>query len=92
MRQHKCIITIGTDSYASNWQLNILDEIKTIHQQFSHIPLVEILQWATINGARALGMSEQLGSFDHGKQPGIVLINNIHDLQVTPDSMARRIL
>ncbi|MEJ7735995.1 MAG: amidohydrolase family protein [Chitinophagaceae bacterium] len=92
LRRNKCTITIGTDSYASNRQLNMLEEIKVIHEQFPLVPLPEILQWATINGARALGMSGILGSFDQGKQPGIVLINNIDNLHVSPDSTARKIL
>jgi cytosine/adenosine deaminase-related metal-dependent hydrolase len=66
---------LGTDSLASNWSLNILDEIKTIRQYFPAIPFKEILQWATINGAIALQMDDQIGSFKKGKKPGILLIN-----------------
>jgi imidazolonepropionase-like amidohydrolase len=40
------------------------------------IPLEQILKWATINGATALGRSNELGSFEKGKIPGIVLLNN----------------
>jgi cytosine/adenosine deaminase-related metal-dependent hydrolase len=67
-------IIIGTDSYASNWSLNIIDEIKTIQKFNPSIPLAEMLGWATINGARALQMEAGLGSFEKGKKPGIVLI------------------
>ena len=67
-------IIIGTDSYASNWSLNIIDEIKTIQKYNPSIPLAEMLGWATINGARALQMDAGLGSFEKGKKPGIVLI------------------
>jgi len=67
-------IIIGTDSYASNWSLNIIDEIKTIQKYNPSIPLAEMLGWATINGARALQMEAGLGSFEKGKKPGIVLI------------------
>lgn len=34
LRKNKCTIIMGTDSYASNWQLNMLEEVKAIHQQF----------------------------------------------------------
>lgn len=74
-RKNKCTIVLGTDSLASNWSLNILDELKTIRKNFPFIPLEEILQWATINGAKALQMDQQLGSFEKGKKPGIILIN-----------------
>lgn len=92
LRKFNGTICLGTDSYASNWQLNILEEIKTIQRQFSDIPLPEILKWATINGAKALGMSGTLGSFEIGKQPGVVLINKIKDIKVADDAVARRII
>jgi len=93
LRNNNCSIVIGTDSYASNWQLNMLEEIKTIQAETSFSsPLAEVLQWATINGARALQLDKELGSFDKGKKPGIVLIDAIGDLNVTKESSARRIL
>lgn len=86
-------IVIGTDSYASNWQLNILEEIKTIQSKTSNtIPLEEILKWATSNGAKALQMDHLLGSFEKGKLPGIVLIENADGLLLNLNSSARRIL
>jgi cytosine/adenosine deaminase-related metal-dependent hydrolase len=75
LRKNGCNIVLGTDSLASNWSLNILDEIETIRQNFPHIPLEELLGWATINGAKALGMDDFLGSFEKGKKPGVVLLN-----------------
>jgi len=74
-RKNKCAIVLGTDSLASNWSLNILDEINTIRKNFPLIPLEETLQWATMNGARALDIDDQFGSFERGKRPGVVLIN-----------------
>ena len=74
-RKNKCAIVLGTDSLASNWSLNILDEIKTIRKSFPLIPLEETLQWVTMNGARALDIDDQFGSFERGKRPGVVLIN-----------------
>ena len=73
--QQNQTIVMGTDSYASNWQLDMMAEIKTIQKHFPAIPLSSILQWATLNGARALGMDDQLGSFEKGKQPGVVVID-----------------
>jgi aminodeoxyfutalosine deaminase len=74
--QNNCNIVLGTDSYASNTSLNIYDEIKTIQKHFPEIPLDNILQWATYNGARALSIEDKFGSFHIGKKPGIVLINS----------------
>lgn len=80
--KHNCHIVLGTDSYSSNWQLSIVKEM----QALSHMPYFEnmayvqavetILKWATINGAKALQWDNELGSFDKGKKPGIILIEN----------------
>jgi cytosine/adenosine deaminase-related metal-dependent hydrolase len=78
LRSEKANIVIGTDSYASNWSLSVLDELKTIQQHHPKIPLEEMLGWATINGARALQMDKHLGSFELGKKPGVVLINDFN--------------
>jgi cytosine/adenosine deaminase-related metal-dependent hydrolase len=69
-------IVIGTDSYSSNWQLSIAAEIKAIRKNIPTIPLQTILQWATINGAKALERDDILGSFEKGKKPGIVLLDD----------------
>ena len=76
LREQQVPIVLGTDSYASNWSLNILDEIKTIQKFHPEIPLAEMLGWATLNGARALQMDKHLGSFDKGKKPGVISITN----------------
>ena len=93
LRASKVNLVLGTDSYASNWQLNILEEIKTIQQAtLFTVPLEEILQWATINGARVLRMENDLGSFDKGKKPGVVLITDLDRMNTTATSKAIRIL
>ncbi|MCY7420915.1 MAG: amidohydrolase family protein [Chitinophagaceae bacterium] len=69
-------MVFGTDSLASNHGLNILSEMNLIRQNFPQISKENLLKWATINGARALQMEDQLGSFEKGKKPGVVLIGN----------------
>lgn len=64
-------MTIGTDSLTSNWQLSILEELKTIARYQSYVPTATLLRWATLNGAQALGMETELGSFTQGKRPGV---------------------
>ena len=85
-------IIIGTDSYASNWSLNILDELKTIQKHNAQIPLEEMLSWATINGARALQMDKHLGSFEIGKKPGVVIIENVVGENNIKNSISRSII
>jgi cytosine/adenosine deaminase-related metal-dependent hydrolase len=77
LRSENANIIIGTDSYASNWSLNILDELKTIQQHHPEITVSEMLGWATLNGARALQMDKHLGSFEKGKKPGVVVIEHV---------------
>ncbi|WP_121352539.1 amidohydrolase family protein [Flavisolibacter nicotianae] len=74
LRKNGCNLVLGTDSLASNWNLSILDEMKTIRKNFPQIPLEELLTWATSNGAKALGMDGFLGSFEKGKKPGVILL------------------
>ncbi len=92
LRSEKAKMVIGTDSYASNWSLNILDELKTIQQYHPQIPLAEMLSWATINGAHALQMDKHLGSFEKGKQPGVVLIKGVTAVNDLKNASSQRIL
>ena len=70
-----CNLVLGTDSLASNHSLSILDEMHTIKQHFDVVSVEQLLQMATLNGAKALNLSNMLGSFEKGKQPGVILIN-----------------
>lgn len=70
-------IVVGTDSLASNHQLSILEELKTLHRAFPELPLEALLTWATSNGAKALQLEEIVGSFEPGKQPGVLLIKQV---------------
>ena len=75
LRTYSAAIVVGTDSLVSNYQLNVLAELQTIHRHFPHIAVKELLQWATLNGARALELDDVTGSFDPGKKPGVLIIN-----------------
>ncbi|QNA44121.1 amidohydrolase family protein [Lacibacter sediminis] len=71
-QQHNCELVLGTDSYSSNWQLSIAKEIQALLQHTA-VSTEQALQMATINGAKALQWDNELGSFEKGKQPGVVL-------------------
>ena len=87
-------IAIGTDSLSSNHILSMAEEIKCLQAHHPEIPLAEILMWATLNGAIALGKGDTFGSFEVGKMPGAVLIDNIDwkNFALTAKSKATRIL
>ncbi|MFN8295472.1 MAG: amidohydrolase family protein [Chitinophagales bacterium] len=85
-------ICIGTDSLTSNWQLNILEEMKTILKYQSYLDFETVLQWATINGAKALGFADTLGTIDVGKTPGLVLISTMENGKLTEQSVSKKIV
>jgi cytosine/adenosine deaminase-related metal-dependent hydrolase len=64
-------LVLGTDSLASNHRLSILSEMQILQKE-CEVPVSVLLQWATQNGAKALGMEKELGSFEKGKKPGVV--------------------
>lgn len=72
-------MTIGTDSLTSNWQLSVLEEMKTISRFQSYVPFEKLLRWATLNGAEALGFDDALGSLEPGKTPGILLLQGVDE-------------
>lgn len=93
LRAQGANIIVGTDSYASNWSLNMLDELKKIQAHNPAIPLAEMLTWITSNGARALQMDNQLGSIEKGKKPGLVLIENItNQTPLNSNSFSKRLV
>jgi aminodeoxyfutalosine deaminase len=85
-------IILGTDSLASNHQLNILEEIKTIVKSFPGIETETLLKWATINGAKALRMDNVIGSFEKGKTPGVNLIENLEGEKIISESKIKRLI
>lgn len=88
-----CRIVIGTDSYASNDRLSILDEIRTLQDNFHSVPLDDLIKFATINGAAALGEQKMYGSIKTGKKPGLLLLKDldISSLRLLPETNVRRL-
>lgn len=74
LNSNNCILTIGTDSLASNSQLSIIDEINCILNHQPHIPLSTLLKAATYNGAQFLGIENNFGILAKNKNCGINLI------------------
>lgn len=72
-------VAIGTDGAASNNDLDLLGETRTaallakaIAGNPSALDAHSALRMATLNGARALGLEQQIGSLEIGKQADLV--------------------
>lgn len=89
-----CDLVIGTDSLASNTRLSILEELKTLHNNFPAITLEEMIRWATLNGARALNEMSSFGSIELEKRPGLLLLQNIDiiDMKFLPETSVTRLI
>jgi 5-methylthioadenosine/S-adenosylhomocysteine deaminase len=75
-------IALGTDSSASNNNLDMFEEMqlaamlsKAVADDASAIPAQQVLEMATINGARALGIEQETGSLEIGKAADIAAID-----------------
>jgi 5-methylthioadenosine/S-adenosylhomocysteine deaminase len=67
-------VAVGTDSLASVDDLNLFSELKTMRYLAPSVPARKILESATIVGARALGLDEELGTLTPGKAADIIAV------------------
>jgi 5-methylthioadenosine/S-adenosylhomocysteine deaminase len=75
-------VAIGTDGAASNNDLDLLGETRTaallakaVAGSASALDAHRALRMATLNGARALGLDDQIGSLEPGKAADLVVFN-----------------
>ncbi|MEZ5501176.1 MAG: TRZ/ATZ family hydrolase [Halioglobus sp.] len=75
-------VALGTDSAASNNDLNMFGEMqaaallaKLQSQDATALPAAATLAMATINGARALGLEDLIGSLEPGKQADLIAVD-----------------
>ncbi len=73
---------LGTDGASSNNNLSMIKDI-CLAALLSHIPAYDILEMATINGAKALGLDDRIGTIEVGKDADITLINT-EDVNTAP--------
>ena len=90
LRKSGVAIAVGTDSLASARSLSMIENLRLLGNH----PLRELLTWATLNGAKALGIDAMKGAIEIGKRPGLVVIEgaDLHNLCLTPESVAHRII
>jgi 5-methylthioadenosine/S-adenosylhomocysteine deaminase len=83
-------VALGTDSAASNNDLDMFGEMRTaallakgVTKNASAFPAMTVLKMATINGAKALGLDDEIGSLSLGKSADIVAVN-LDELETQP--------
>lgn len=84
-------ILIGTDSLASNDQLNMIAEMYLIQHAYPDISLETMLGWACKNAADFFSWGE-FGTISQGKTPGIVQVKGLgENFMLRPGSSSVRI-
>jgi cytosine/adenosine deaminase-related metal-dependent hydrolase len=83
-------VALGCDGGPSNNDYDLVREMKLaaiIHKAVTNNPLIvpaeTVLEMATINGARALGLEQEIGSLEAGKKADLVVID-LNRLHTTP--------
>jgi len=65
-------VAVGTDSLASNADLNLFSELAALHRLAPDVPPRRLIEAATLGGARALGVERRLGAIAAGARPALV--------------------
>jgi len=75
-------VALGTDGAATNNDLDMWGEMQTaallqkgLLFDSTALPASQALQMATVNGARALGLGDKIGSLEPGKRADIILVD-----------------
>lgn len=89
MMERGISVSLGADGAACNNRLDMFTEMRTaalIQKALrgpQALPALTTLKMATIDGARALGLGEEIGSIEVGKRADLTLIN-LDGLHATP--------
>ncbi len=80
--EHGITVGLGTDGCASNNDLDLFGEMDTLaklHKVYdadpTHMEAKSVLQTATKNGARALGLGDLVGTLTVGKKADIIVVD-----------------
>jgi cytosine/adenosine deaminase-related metal-dependent hydrolase len=78
-------VALGTDSRASNPDLNLLAEMRFVARQFPQLSPKVVLRMGTLGGAAALGRADDYGSLTRGKCANLAIVP-LPDIDKTRDS------
>jgi cytosine/adenosine deaminase-related metal-dependent hydrolase len=90
-------VCLGTDSLASNPDLDILAEARFVRSRYPDFPGDQLLRMVTLAGAEALGWADECGSLEAGKSADLVAVSlpnrdaaDPHELLLGEDCGERR--
>lgn len=81
MRRRGICVSLGTDGAACNNRLDMFDEMRlaaTLQAAQLHpgaLPARDVLRMATCDGARAIGLADEIGSLQPGKRADLILVS-----------------
>jgi cytosine/adenosine deaminase-related metal-dependent hydrolase len=84
-------VALGTDSRASNPDLDVLAEMRQVARLHYSIDPQQILRMGTLNAAEAFGRHHELGSITTGKLANLIAIPIEDDSQIKPDNVLSEI-
>lgn len=83
-------VSLGTDGQGSGCNLDMFETMKFtallqkgLHKNAQLLPAYEVLKMATINGAKALHLENDIGSIEINKKADIIIIN-LDDIKLSP--------
>jgi aminodeoxyfutalosine deaminase len=73
--ERKGLVAIGTDGRGSNPDLSVWNELKFLAHRYPEVDPALLLQLGTLNGARALGLEQEFGTLEKGKNARSAVIS-----------------
>jgi cytosine/adenosine deaminase-related metal-dependent hydrolase len=80
LREAGVRVALGTDSRASNPDLDLLRDLRFASARFPQISPIELLRMATLDAAEALGLGHVVGSLTPGKRADLVTFPCVSDV------------
>ncbi|MGD9201287.1 MAG: amidohydrolase family protein [Chitinispirillia bacterium] len=75
----KMNICLATETPISFDSINLFDELFYVKREYPYIPATQLIDWVTINPAKALGCQDILGTIENGKKADIIGVNISHN-------------
>ncbi len=92
LMEHGVRVVLGTDSRASNPDLDLLAEMRFVAGKYPSIDPQRILRMGTLNGAEALGRESETGSITAAKFANLTAIPIQNTKSTTPSGVLEGIL